>query len=256
MSRDSPRVLRTRRPAEPRNRGGPVGGVKSWAIEDEAFECGPSPIDDLRIVHPIIVAHGIDRFVLSVSQRDRIPAVVQSEILPDDCDDSLTSKRREAGEKECVGCDDGEAAGRDRPSLLFRIGDDDGTAAPIFDLPAAERDGAVIEVVDLDVFRSGVPADRQRIGHDLGDDESVGRRLASDDDTPYYPIRLVDEKALLSDYVRAAEDLEGVTFVGRLGTYRYLDMDVCIREALDAAAAYLEARKKGGTLPAFMSSPL
>jgi UDP-galactopyranose mutase len=28
--------------------------------------------------------------------------------------------------------------------------------------------------------------------------------------------------------------------VGRLGTYRYLDMDVTIREALDSAAAYLE----------------
>ncbi|CUH82633.1 UDP-galactopyranose mutase [Tropicibacter naphthalenivorans] len=81
-------------------------------------------------------------------------------------------------------------------------------------------------------------------------------RLAADGDTPYYPIRLVDEKALLSDYVRAAEALSGVTFVGRLGTYRYLDMDVCIREALDAAAAFLEAREKGGSMPAFLSSVL
>ena len=40
----------------------------------------------------------------------------------------------------------------------------------------------------------------------------------------------------------------GVTFVGRLGTYRYLDMDVTIREALDTARAFLAA---GGQGPAF-----
>jgi UDP-galactopyranose mutase len=51
-------------------------------------------------------------------------------------------------------------------------------------------------------------------------------------DIPYYPIRLVANKALLARLCRAAAG-RGVTFVGRLGTYRYLDMDVTIREALD-----------------------
>ena len=73
------------------------------------------------------------------------------------------------------------------------------------------------------------------------------------DDIPYYPIRLAEEKALLSDYVTAAEAVPGVSFVGRLGTYRYLDMDVCIREALDMARAFLGA---GGQAPAFLHSPL
>lgn len=58
-------------------------------------------------------------------------------------------------------------------------------------------------------------------------------------DIPYYPIRLVREKALLHEYEALARAEEGVTFLGRLGTYRYLDMDVTIREALDAATAFL-----------------
>ncbi len=78
-------------------------------------------------------------------------------------------------------------------------------------------------------------------------------RLAEPDDIPYYPIRQVAEKALLSDYVALAEKESGVTFVGRLGTYRYLDMDVTIREALDTAKAFLA---KGSDTPAFLKSPL
>ena len=61
-------------------------------------------------------------------------------------------------------------------------------------------------------------------------------RACTPDDIPYYPIRQVKEKALLGDYLKLAEGTTGVTFVGRLGTYRYLDMDVTIREAMDTAA--------------------
>src|SRR6218665_2455376 len=64
-------------------------------------------------------------------------------------------------------------------------------------------------------------------------------RACGPDDIPYYPIRLVEEKAQLADYVARAEQEKGVTFVGRLGTYRYLDMDVTIREALDTARLFL-----------------
>ena len=58
-------------------------------------------------------------------------------------------------------------------------------------------------------------------------------RLAGENDIPYYPIRLVKEKALLAEYQALAAAEKQVTFVGRLGTYRYLDMDVTIREALN-----------------------
>jgi UDP-galactopyranose mutase len=81
-------------------------------------------------------------------------------------------------------------------------------------------------------------------------------RAAGPDDIPYYPIRLVAEKALLADYVALAEATAGVTFVGRLGTYRYLDMDVTIREALDTAAAFRAHAAAGSAMPAFVKSPL
>ncbi|SDY83836.1 UDP-galactopyranose/dTDP-fucopyranose mutase family protein [Citreimonas salinaria] len=64
-------------------------------------------------------------------------------------------------------------------------------------------------------------------------------REAGPDDIPYYPVRLAGEKALLAEYEALAAAETGVTFLGRLGTYRYLDMDVTIREALDAAGARL-----------------
>lgn len=63
--------------------------------------------------------------------------------------------------------------------------------------------------------------------------------LAGENDTPYYPIRLVKEQVLLNKYQDLAAQENKVTFVGRLGTYRYLDMDVTIREALDTAREYL-----------------
>lgn len=64
-------------------------------------------------------------------------------------------------------------------------------------------------------------------------------RLAEPGDTPYYPIRLVEEKALLDEYEALARAETKVTFVGRLGTYRYLDMDVTIAEALATAKNFL-----------------
>lgn len=81
-------------------------------------------------------------------------------------------------------------------------------------------------------------------------------REAGPDDIPYYPIRLVREKALLQDYVALAERQQGVTFVGRLGTYRYLDMDVTIREALDSARGFLAATAEGRQPPVFAVPPL
>lgn len=80
-------------------------------------------------------------------------------------------------------------------------------------------------------------------------------REAGPEDIPYYPIRLVEEKSMLAQYVDLANATPGVTFVGRLGTYRYLDMDVTIREALDTAQAFLAAAKSGDSQSAFHNNP-
>ena len=81
-------------------------------------------------------------------------------------------------------------------------------------------------------------------------------RACGPEDIPYYPIRLVEEQSLLSEYVARAEALQGVTFVGRLGTYRYLDMDVTIREAMDTARLVLDCLAENRPVPAFRKSPL
>lgn len=81
-------------------------------------------------------------------------------------------------------------------------------------------------------------------------------RLYEEGDTPYYPIRLVKDKSLLTRYVALAKNEKNITFVGRLGTYRYLDMHVTIAEALDVAEHFIEQLKSNGQMPAFMIDPL
>lgn len=76
-------------------------------------------------------------------------------------------------------------------------------------------------------------------------------RQCEEGDLPYYPIRRVAQMQMLADYVSLANQTKGVSFVGRLGTYRYLDMDVTIREALDAARTFIRLHSEGASIPAF-----
>jgi UDP-galactopyranose mutase len=81
-------------------------------------------------------------------------------------------------------------------------------------------------------------------------------KLAEPGDTPYYPLRLTEDKALLGTYVRRAQEEEGVTFIGRLGTYRYLDMHAVIGESLDLAKKCLTANMTMDRWPSFSADPL
>ena len=80
-------------------------------------------------------------------------------------------------------------------------------------------------------------------------------RACEPDDIAYYPIRQVEEQAMLIRYVDLARHTEGVTFVGRLGTYRYLDMDTTIGEALEASDAVLARLSAGEPIPPFFADP-
>ncbi len=71
------------------------------------------------------------------------------------------------------------------------------------------------------------------------------------EDAPYYPKRLAADRQLLMEYRQAAEKLHSVSFSGRLGTYRYLDMDAVIDEALDLSAAFVQSRQSGVAAPLF-----
>jgi UDP-galactopyranose mutase len=77
-------------------------------------------------------------------------------------------------------------------------------------------------------------------------------RPAGETDIPFYPIRLARDKALLGRYLESARAEAGVTFVGRLGTYRYLDMDVTIGEALTAAERILRSIAAGSRIPSLV----
>lgn len=63
-------------------------------------------------------------------------------------------------------------------------------------------------------------------------------------DEPYYPKRLPKDKDLLEQYQAMADQEERVTFLGRLGTYRYLDMDDTIDEALQAGGKLIVQLKE------------
>jgi UDP-galactopyranose mutase len=80
-------------------------------------------------------------------------------------------------------------------------------------------------------------------------------RACGPDDIPYYPIRLVNEERMLAAYVARARVGQNVTFVGRLGSYRYLDMDVTIAEALEAGERMVDLIREGAPLPAFFVDP-
>lgn len=69
-------------------------------------------------------------------------------------------------------------------------------------------------------------------------------RVCGENDIPYYPVHLTEGDQVLQRYQARAAQETRVTFVGRLGTYRYMDMDVTIRAALDTARQFL-ARQAG-----------
>ena len=71
------------------------------------------------------------------------------------------------------------------------------------------------------------------------------------DDPPYYPKRLSADLDVLQKYVTLAESEEGTSFLGRLGTYRYLNMDQVIGESLDFAARFLKCVRDGSRPPVF-----
>ena len=73
-------------------------------------------------------------------------------------------------------------------------------------------------------------------------------------DIPYYPKRLQKDKALLMQYRHDAEALQGISFLGRLATYRYMDMHHVIGEALDFSASFLQAMQAGAKPPVFSNT--
>ncbi|MEM9444967.1 MAG: UDP-galactopyranose mutase [Verrucomicrobiota bacterium] len=75
------------------------------------------------------------------------------------------------------------------------------------------------------------------------------------DDLPYYPKRLAKDKDTLQQYVKLAEEQKGVSFLGRLATYRYLNMDQVIGEAIDFSHRWMKAWANKQVSPLFSVKP-
>jgi UDP-galactopyranose mutase len=74
-------------------------------------------------------------------------------------------------------------------------------------------------------------------------------RSCGEGDIPYYPLRLAGDEPLVDCYRAHARTSAGVSFIGRLATYRYLDMDVAVAEALAAARIIADALATGRPPP-------
>lgn len=70
-------------------------------------------------------------------------------------------------------------------------------------------------------------------------------RQCGRNDIPYYPMRLLGDKELLEKYVELVQAEKNITFVGRLGTYRYIDMDKTIGEALETSRQAITSLSRG-----------
>lgn len=82
---------------------------------------------------------------------------------------------------------------------------------------------------------------------------SITYEYPSAEGDPYYPIPRQENQALFKKYEALADKTPGVTFVGRLATYRYYNMDQVVGQALAAfrrldAARQVEAGGSRGSM--------
>ena len=72
----------------------------------------------------------------------------------------------------------------------------------------------------------------------------ICREFPSSQGEPFYPINTFENRDLCWKYLKEAEKLKDVIFIGRLAEYKYLDMDECVENALNK---FEELQKCGNT---------
>ena len=72
------------------------------------------------------------------------------------------------------------------------------------------------------------------------DGTSIVREYPSAEGDPFYPIPRPENEAIYQRYVSLANEINGVTFVGRLAQYRYYNMDQVVGAALTAVRSLKE----------------
>lgn len=93
---------------------------------------------------------------------------------------------------------------------------------------------AVINYTSKDVDYTRIVEHNQFIGKET--EKIVQTYELPSSEGSYYPINDDKNNSLYEEYQKLPH--ENVTFCGRLGSYRYMNMDQCIREALDISKSY------------------
>lgn len=83
---------------------------------------------------------------------------------------------------------------------------------------------------------------------------SITYEYPSAEGDPYYPIPRRENAELYQRYHQLAEQTPGVTFLGRLGTYKYYNMDQVVGQAL-ALYKRIEEAERGATAEALADTP-
>lgn len=78
---------------------------------------------------------------------------------------------------------------------------------------------------------------------------SISYEFPCDDGDPYYPVPRPENAELYKRYKALADECDDVTFLGRLGTYKYYNMDQVVGQAL-ALYQRIEERKSATPEPA------
>jgi UDP-galactopyranose mutase len=87
-----------------------------------------------------------------------------------------------------------------------------------------------------DVAHTRVTEFRRLTGQSPHPSSTLAVEFPQREGDPYYPIPRDDTRALYRKYELLASELAGVTFVGRLARYQYLNMDQVVGQALSAFA--------------------
>jgi UDP-galactopyranose mutase len=89
---------------------------------------------------------------------------------------------------------------------------------------------------------------------DTGPRTSITYEFPSAEGDPYYPIPRPENQALFKRYEALADSEDGVTFVGRLATYRYYNMDQVVGQALATYRRLAEQENAGTNIAASVAA--
>ena len=110
-----------------------------------------------------------------------------------------------------------------------------------------DRETPWTRIIEHKWFEQISPAEQQKYREEHGDKTVISREYSSEwkpGDEPYYPVNDEKNSALLARYQELAEKESRVIFGGRLGSYKYYDMDQVIAAALEKVAVLRESRRE------------